>query len=80
MVAIGPTDGEVAAVLRSTSAGTCSDFDDAVSLAQNIEALYKQFKAQGDCRNESSGASQFSRRNLTAQMAKVMDEVVGCRL
>ncbi|TCN73303.1 glycosyltransferase involved in cell wall biosynthesis [Acetobacteroides hydrogenigenes] len=80
VVAIGPTDGEVAAVLRSTGAGSCSDFGDADTLAQSIEVLYRQFKEQGDCRNASSGASQFSRRNLTAQMAKVLDEVVGCRL
>jgi len=78
VVAIGPTDGEVAAVLQSTGAGTCSDFTDAQSLAASIETLYRQFKTDGDCRNGSSGASQYSRRNLTAQMAKVMDEVVAC--
>lgn len=76
VVAIGPTDGEVASVLQSTGAGTCTDFADADGLARSIEALYRKYKSDGDCCNATSGASQFSRRNLTEQMAKVMEEAI----
>lgn len=76
VVAIGPTDGEVAAVLAEANAGYCTDFDDADRLAKNIEALYLQYKEQGDCASTSSGASQFSRRSLTAQLAAVLDSML----
>lgn len=76
VVAIGPTDGEVAQVLRQTGAGFCTDFADANGLAETIRTLYRKYKADGDCACLSSGASRFSRRNLTAQMAKVLDETI----
>lgn len=76
VIAIGPTDGEVAAVLKDTGAGYCSDFDDAEGLARGLEQLYQQFKDSGDCAMKSSGASQFSRKNLTGAMSKVMEEAI----
>ena len=76
IIAIGPTDGEVAAVLSQTEAGQCSDFEDAEMLKRNIYMLYKRYKEDGDCANRSLDVKQYSRRSLTAEMAKVMDEVI----
>lgn len=79
VLAIGPVDGEVASVLQDTGAGFCSDFADADTLAENLESLYEQYRLNGDCQMNSSGASQFSRYNLTRKMAGVLDFVTGKR-
>lgn len=79
VLAIGPVDGEVASVLQDTGAGFCSDFADADTLAANLESLYEQYRLNGDCLLNSSGASQFSRYNLTRQMAAVLDVVTATR-
>lgn len=75
VVAIGPKDGEVAAVLQDTNAGFCSDFEDLDGLVNALQVLYDNFKNSGDCRLNSSGASLYSRKNLTKAMAEVFDSI-----
>lgn len=77
VLAIGPADGEVASVLNETGAGYCSDFLDIESLTSNLASLYRKFREEGDCSISSSGATRFSRYNLTREMAGVLDEVTG---
>ncbi len=71
ILAIGPTDGEVAKILNETKAGKISDFNDTHSLKENV---YEQFKDQHLTRNEEE-IKKYSRKNLTKKLANVLNDL-----
>lgn len=71
ILAIGPTDGDLATILRATGAGKISDFSDTHSLKENV---YKLFKDQNMKRNEEE-IKKYSRRNLTKNLAEILNHL-----
>lgn len=71
VLAIGPTDGDVATILKETKAGMISDFNDAISLKKNILEL---FKNQNITRNEDE-IKNYSRKNLTKKLAEILNDL-----
>jgi glycosyltransferase involved in cell wall biosynthesis len=72
VLAIGPLDGELAAILFRTNAGLISDFNDHSNLKANVLALF---------RGEYPPAihaeiANYSRKALTARLANVLDGLV----
>lgn len=72
ILAVGPTDGDVARVLNETQAGKMVDFEDLAATKETISEYYQKYKA-GKLTINSTSIEQYSRRELTAQLAKVLD-------
>jgi len=72
ILAIGPTDGDAAAILNETGAGKMVDFDDEINSRKVILDFYIQFKSKSlNIKTES--VERFSRRSLTGELAKLLD-------
>lgn len=71
ILAIGPTEGDLATILNATHAGKISDFNDTHSLKKNV---YELFKDQNIKRNEEE-IKKYSRKNLTKKLADVLNNL-----
>ena len=76
IVAIGPIDGDAAAILNETRSGRIFNFDDSLNLKNHIVELYNKFRS-GNLKADSSKIERFSRRNLTAELAEVLTNLIG---
>ncbi|MES2389589.1 MAG: glycosyltransferase family 4 protein [Bacteroidota bacterium] len=74
ILAIGPTDGDAAAILRDTAAGLISGFSDKETLKQHITRYYSWYKT-GTLKVDNSGTEKYSRRNLAGRMAGMLNLV-----
>lgn len=72
VLAIGPVDGDAAEILRQTNAGTIAGYTDDELMYRHAKDFYTQFKA-GTLEVDSSGIEQYSRRELTRQLADVLN-------
>lgn len=75
VLCIGPTDTDSAATLRECRAGETVDFDDESRLRTVIENNFNQFQA-GKLSVDSKKIERYSRKNLAAEIASVLDEIV----
>lgn len=72
----GPTDGDAADIITSCHAGEMVDFTD----VKKIKSVLLNWIDQIDrkvMKHKTSGAEQFSRRNLTAIYAEQLDQITG---
>lgn len=74
ILAIGPTDGDVAEVLQETNAGAIVDFDDEAKTKELIKNFYNKFKS-GNLKISSKSIEKYSRKALTKQLAVVLDDL-----
>lgn len=72
ILAIGPTDGDAAAVLRDTGAGTMVDFADEKATKKGILSYYKLYENNKLVINTES-VERFSRRSLTGELAALLN-------
>lgn len=72
ILAFGPTDGDAATVLKDANAGIMIDFDDEKKTRKVILEYYAKYKA-GKLSVESKSLQQYSRKNLTKQLAEVIN-------
>ena len=72
IMAIGPTDGDAAAVLNETGAGKMVNFDDETNSRKVILDFYSQFKSKS-LNIQTESVERFSRRSLTSELAKLLD-------
>ena len=75
ILAIGPEDGDLAAILKETSTGVISDFKNKDDLKGHILAFYKMYK-KDNLKVSPSNLEKYSRRNLTSQMAQCLNRLV----
>ncbi|GGG88906.1 glycosyl transferase family 1 [Polaribacter pacificus] len=71
ILAIGPTDGDLATILQETSSGEIVDFNDAVKLKEVVLDLYRNFK-EGNTVFTVQNIEQFHRKNLTEELSKII--------
>lgn len=71
VLAIGPTDGDLSAILHETGSGYISDFEDRAGLKRNILTL---FRREYPHRNEPVIA-RYSRKALTGRLAALLDKI-----
>lgn len=76
IVCIGPPDGDAAAIIHETGCGKVFDFDNVAGLKKEILRLFNQFM-QGNKMTLCKEVDRYERRNLTAQMAEVLDDMSG---
>ena len=75
ILGVGSTICEVANILRETNAGKMVDFDDETAIRETILTFYEQYK-NGTLHVNSNSVTQYSRRNLTKQLAELLDEMI----
>jgi len=71
ILAIAPTNGDLAEIVKKTNSGFVVDFDDEVLLKKTILDLYSRFKQQ-NLEIYSKNIEQFHRRELTNKVSKII--------
>jgi hypothetical protein len=74
VLCVGPPDGDAAAILKETASGQCFNFTDANGIKQ---FLLEHYNSWSTGRYELPGreVESYSRRNLTARLAGILDEI-----
>lgn len=75
ILAIGPTDGDIANILTSSKAGRISEFNDLNNIKENIVSYYHLY-LMNKLEIKSGNIDRFSRLNLTKELVSTFQEVV----
>ncbi len=70
ILAIGPKDGDLSAILSQTNSGLVCDYEEVENLASTIWRIYKD-----DIKFESN-VSLYSRIELTGKLSKLLDKMI----
>jgi glycosyltransferase involved in cell wall biosynthesis len=73
ILAQGPIDGDVAKILNETNAGFIFEFDDDNMIKEELRRQYQLF-LKGETNFQSQNIEQYSRRNLTNKLAKILND------
>ena len=74
ILAIGPENGDAAALIRQTESGRVADFDDRDKMIQILQGWKEDFLLrQLDIR--SGNSDQHTRRKLTSQLANILEAI-----
>ena len=76
VLGIGQEDGAMARVLADTGAGITAGWDNASSMRAFLDKAWEQFQA-GGVPPVAGDITRFSRRNLTHELAALLDKVSG---
>ena len=74
ILAIGPANGDLSEILKSTNAGVIVDFNNEVKLKLEISKLYHQYK-QGKLKVNSKNIEQFHRKVLTKKLSEIIKKI-----
>jgi glycosyltransferase involved in cell wall biosynthesis len=74
IIAIGPRDGDVAEILRITNSGRIFEKEDFKELGDYISELDEKFK-NGEFEINSISTEKYSRKNLSKEIASVLDSI-----
>lgn len=75
ILAIGPSDGDIANILVSTKAGKISEFKDLENIKENILSYYHLY-LMNKLEINSVNIDKFSRFNITKELVNTFEEVV----
>lgn len=71
ILAIGPTDGDLATIIKETNSGLISNFDDRESLKKNILAYFNG----GYINRNESAINKYSRSGLTKKLCDLLNSL-----
>ena len=74
ILAIGPKSGDAAQILQDSGAGEIVDYDENMRIVEVIRALYEKY-LQNDLKNNPKGIEKYSRKNLTADLAAILNKI-----
>jgi glycosyltransferase involved in cell wall biosynthesis len=74
ILAIAPTNGDLAAIIQETNAGAVVDFDDKALLKNTILDFYTTFKTS-NLNVNSKNIEQFHRIQLTKKVAEIINQI-----
>lgn len=74
VLAVGPTDGDLAQIMSETRCGRICDFEDEEGMRDSVQDLYRRFK-NGSLSVETTGVERFHRRNLTGKLFEMLEEM-----
>jgi len=72
ILAVGPVDGDAAQILKETGAGTIAGYSDDQLMYDQLKSYWNQFQS-GKLEVNASGVDRYSRRELTRQLADVLN-------
>jgi len=75
ILAIAPTDGDLAEIIEQTNAGCAVDFEDAIELKKTITGYYQLYKAKS-LYQKSINIEQYHRKNLTLQLQDFIEKAI----
>ena len=76
IICIGPLKGDSCRIINETEAGYTFSFNNKSDLKTTLISLYNEFTETGKVECSSNSIEKFSRRNLTGQMAELLNEIV----
>ncbi len=74
VVCIGPKDGDAADIINQSGAGVVIDYNEVEVLEALLKQWYQKY-LEKTLVSSSSGIEKYSRKNLTGQMAHLLDEI-----
>ncbi len=74
ILCIGSENGDAAKILKKSNAGFAVDFEDAIKLKKDIKTLFEDYQ-KNDSRFTFVNSEQFTRRNLTGKLAKLLHRI-----
>ena len=75
ILAIAPTNGDLAEIIKYTNSGITIDFEDEIKLKNEILILYANFK-NNTLKVDSKNINKYHRKELTKQLANIIKEVI----
>jgi len=72
ILAIGPVDGDVAAILDETNSGVIVDFNDFWGIENVLKSYYKKYKKQ-ELVLKSQKIENYDRRRLTNSLVELIN-------
>jgi len=75
ILAIAPTDGDLAEIIEQTHAGQTVDFEDAITLKKVIAAYYQLYKMDS-LHQKTRNIEQYHRKNLTLQLQDFIEQTI----
>lgn len=75
IVAIGPSDGDLAEIITETNAGVLVDFDDVAAIKTQLLKMYAAFKGEGLYVN-SKNIEQYHRKNITKKLSQIIQNTI----
>lgn len=75
IIAIGPTDGDLARILQESEAGYIATYDDLTGIRNCILMLYNKYLSNSLTISPKE-VVKYTRRNLTANLAAVLDGII----
>lgn len=74
ILAIGPPDGDAAAVLNESETGTCYDFDDVEGIKKGLLRAFSSHRS-GSNTTAQRNLEKWTRRSLTRELADILDQM-----
>lgn len=74
ILAVGPSDGDVAEVLRETGAGQIADFEDEQGMKSIVLDYYENYK-KGELAVAVHSIEKYSRKELTERLANLLNSM-----
>ena len=75
ILAIGPTDGDLAKILNESEAGVIARYEDCDRLKEIVMNMYDKYLLN-NLINNAKGVESYTRKNLTGQLADVLDNLI----
>jgi glycosyltransferase involved in cell wall biosynthesis len=75
ILAVGPPEGDAAAILAETKAGHIFNYNDTEGLKSHLISLFELY-LQHNLKIEEADIERFSRRNLTQQLSEVLNKLI----
>jgi len=75
IMAIGPTDGELARIIKESEAGEIAAYDDLVQIKKIIISMYEKYLLN-DLNTSPKGIEKYTRKNLTSELVTILDKMV----
>lgn len=73
ILALGPVDGDAASIIDTCKAGRCFEYDDEQAIEYFLHQQLKAWKVNPDLDRRSGSCQQYSRKNLTEQVAAILN-------
>jgi glycosyltransferase involved in cell wall biosynthesis len=75
IMAIGPTDGELARIIKESEAGVIAAYDDLEQIKKVIISMYEKYLLN-DLNNHPKGIEKYTRKNLTSELVTILNRMV----